>query len=75
MPVGASNRAVGCDRFRPLDVTWLVGGVQHPPVAEMRTAVAAGDRRPEVIEHMGVETEALARLEPDCPHAYTICLK
>ena len=48
--------------------------VRHPPVAKVRAAVAAGDRRPEVIEHVGVEAEALARLELDCPDAHAICL-
>jgi hypothetical protein len=36
--------------------------------------VAAGDRRLKVIEHVGVETEALARFEPVCPDAHAICL-
>src|SRR6266852_6275808 len=55
-----------------LDVAWLVDDVCHLAIIEMRAAVAASDRRPEVVEHVGVEAEALARLQPEAPDAHAI---
>lgn len=46
-----------------LNVAGLVGSVRHPAITEVRAAVAASDRRPEVVELVGVEAEAVARFE------------
>src|SRR5258706_3601443 len=57
-----------------LDVAWLVDDVRHMAIIEVRAAEPAGDRRPEIVEYVGVKAEALARLEFDGPYAHAICL-
>src|SRR5262249_20095943 len=44
-------------------------------VVDVRAGSAVGRDRPEIVEHVAVEAEALAGLELDLPHAHAIALR
>src|SRR5262249_51183275 len=44
-------------------------------VLQMLAAAAGRDRRPEIVEHVAVESDPLAGLQPDRPHPDAIALR
>src|SRR5258708_5433938 len=59
------DHELACVESELLYVAGPVSNVRDLTVIEVRAAVAARDGGPEVIEHMGVEAQAVARFEMD----------
>ena len=53
----------------------LVGVLHHAAVADIGARLAVGGDRPEIVEHVAVEPEALAGLEPDLPDPHALVLR
>jgi hypothetical protein len=52
-----------------------VGVFDGGAVMHVLASAAARHRRPEIVEHVAVEADALARLEPDRPHPHAIAFR
>src|SRR5262245_35831216 len=52
----------------------LIGVLDGGAVLEVLPSAPGGDRRPEIIEHVAVESDTLAGFEPDRPYAHALAL-
>src|SRR5262245_16448827 len=56
-------------------LAWRIGVLDRRAVHEMLPAAPAVDRGPEIIEHMAVEADPLARLQPNDPDPHLLVLR
>ena len=51
-----------------------IGVLDRAAVVHMGAGAPGGQHRPEIVEHVAVEAQPLARLEPDVPDPYPVAL-